>query len=103
MGPELVKMIAIEIVTVTVWLLIIFLLYIAAMTTVRVLQEPRLRKRHQEKQRENKYRPDGKPYPPAAEGMCDVCERAFDKVYHLPTGRRTCQGCYNRQEGLTDA
>ncbi len=39
--------------------------------------------------------PDGRPLPPSGRGLCDICEKPFDKVYHLPTGRRVCEGCYS--------
>lgn len=38
--------------------------------------------------------PDGRPYPPAAEGLCDRCQRAFDRVYYEPNGPRLCRDCY---------
>lgn len=51
-------------------------------------------------------REDGQAYPPADRGLCDVCARAFEKVYHLPSGQRMCEDCYRRmvhevhQQGL---
>lgn len=45
-----------------------------------------------------KFRPDGLPYPPAGRGMCDACEKAHEKVYHLPSGRRLCTDCYELLE-----
>jgi len=41
-------------------------------------------------------RPDGKgrARAPAGRGMCDVCQRTFDRVYYTPSGQRPCPGCY---------
>jgi hypothetical protein len=41
-----------------------------------------------------KIGPDGRPYPPAAEGLCDRCQRAFNRVYYVPDGPRLCAECY---------
>ena len=38
--------------------------------------------------------PDGRPLPPAARGLCDRCGIPYDRVYHLPDGRRRCESCY---------
>ncbi len=52
------------------------------------------RRRAAEAERRRKLQPDGRPYPPAARGLCDRCGRTFEKVYHLPTGERRCPPCY---------
>lgn len=41
--------------------------------------------------------PDGSPRPPMGEGMCDACQTGCDAVYYLPSGRRLCPACYERQ------
>jgi len=51
--------------------------------------------------KDQKLRPDGIPYPPSGRGMCDTCEKAYDKVYYLPDGRRICPGCYVLTETAT--
>jgi hypothetical protein len=43
-----------------------------------------------------RLREDGQPYPPADRGLCDVCARPFEKVYHLPSGQRMCEDCYRQ-------
>ena len=36
----------------------------------------------------------GRPYPPGDKGLCDNCSVAFEKVFHLDSGRRLCKECY---------
>jgi hypothetical protein len=43
-----------------------------------------------------KLDPDGVPYPPAGRGLCDECERAFERVFYLQSGRRICEDCYEK-------
>jgi len=43
---------------------------------------------------QNKYRPDGQPYPPTRRGLCDNCGLACEKVYYLSSGARLCPDCY---------
>ena len=50
--------------------------------------------RAKEKDRKEKFRPDGTAYPPFGRGFCDNCNGAFDKVYYLPSGMRLCPACY---------
>jgi hypothetical protein len=53
------------------------------------------RRREAEREAEAaKIGPDGRPYPPAAEGLCDRCQRAFNRVYYVPNGPRLCPACY---------
>ena len=78
-----------------VWLaifiaVVIFLVWVA----FKLLIWRAARKRAERKARKIRYRPDGQPYPPAGEGVCDRCERAHQKVYYMSSGRRLCPSCY---------
>jgi len=42
------------------------------------------------------HQPDGQPYPPSARGLCDNCQKPFEKVYYLQSGRRLCPDCCRR-------
>lgn len=41
--------------------------------------------------------PDGTALPPRSPGICDVCYRVADEVFHLPSGGRMCNRCYLQQ------
>jgi len=101
--PNLLKLIALHAVTVIVGLIVILLLGVAAMTMVRVWEWPRLLRNERRRRWRQKFRPDGRPYPPSAAGLCDECQQAFEKVYYMPTGRRLCPDCYNRVEPIEPA
>ena len=59
-----------------------------------------LRERHERaRHRRERFRPDGKPYPPAGRGICDRCGQPFEKVYHMPSGERLCPDDYNALHG----
>ena len=53
------------------------------------------RKQAEQAEHRRKVQPNGQPYPPAAQGLCDRCGGSFLKVYHLPAGRRFCPECYD--------
>jgi hypothetical protein len=36
----------------------------------------------------------GRPLPPFAAGLCDYCQKPFDKVYYLEGGYRACEACF---------
>jgi len=55
--------------------------------------------RAQRQARRAKYRSDGTAYPPVSMGLCDRCERACEKVYHMPSGQRLCPDCYELLHG----
>jgi hypothetical protein len=79
--------------------LLVFLLLAAAVvigiwTGVKILVLRARRKYGKAKDHHGRFRPDGRPFPPAAPGICGKCEGAFDKVYHLPDGRKLCAKCY---------
>lgn len=67
---------------------------IAAWTGTNVLFWRRRQARAVEEEHRRTHRPDGEPYPPAARGLCDRCNRVCEKVYHLPSGQRRCPACY---------
>jgi hypothetical protein len=72
-------------------------LVVALWTAIKVLIWRSRRRSEEERQIRGKLRPDGQPYPPGAPGLCQRCGRAFDVVYHLPSGERLCPGCYARR------
>jgi hypothetical protein len=42
---------------------------------------------------------DGTPLPPTAPGLCDACQKASEKVYYMPSGRRLCEACRKESSG----
>lgn len=46
------------------------------------------------------HQPDGTPWPPAGRGMCDKCQKAFERVYQMPDSSRMCPTCYFNAEGF---
>ena len=73
-------------------ILLAFFLFVTWAVVVAVRWQMWRYGRWQEKRRARaiKYRPDGLPYPPFGRGMCDRCQRAYDKVYFLEDHRRLC-------------
>jgi hypothetical protein len=63
-------------------------------TGLKILVFHTRRKLAEEEQRRRKFQPDGRPYPPAAPGICSDCQLVSDSVFHLPDGRRLCAKCY---------
>ncbi len=51
--------------------------------------------RDRDLERREKFRPDGKPYPPADRGICDCCSQLNEKVYYIQSGQRLCPDCYH--------
>lgn len=43
---------------------------------------------------EGRLAPDGRPYPPQGQGICDQCGRADTKIYYPETGRELCPDCF---------
>lgn len=74
------------------------LVIVAVITFINWRRRKARIKRAEAESHEKMFRPDGLPYPPTGRGMCDACERAFEKVYYLPTGRRLCPECYETHE-----
>ena len=81
--------------------LALLFLFILILSVIIILkwQIWRISKRHAERLAHMiKFRPDDLAYPPAGRGMCDACEKAHEKVYHLPSGWRLCTDCYESLE-----
>ena len=72
------------------------LLIIAIWTLMKMWLWRAGKRRFDQKQHELKYRPDGKPYPPAGRGLCDNCEQSCQKVYYMPSNQRLCPDCYEK-------
>jgi len=77
-----------------IFLVILFIVVIAAWTGVKVWLFRSRQKREQQRVYARTHLPDGRPIPPTGEGVCEQCQGVFDKVYHLPSGRRLCSECY---------
>lgn len=73
----------------------------AAWMLVKFLIQQRDRRRDEAQRLRDKFGRHGELLPPAAPGLCDQCGRPFDKVYHLPSGRRLCPDDYDRTLGPT--
>ena len=71
-------------------LVIATLLYAYIRATLREKGE----RRDVEASERAKYRRDGRALPPSHRGLCEGCEKVFEKVYILPSGQRFCPGCY---------
>ncbi len=82
---------------------IVLALIIAICTALKIWLWRNKRLRAEREVRQVRYRPDGQLYPPASRGLCDRCSQAYDKVYHLPSGKRLCPDCYASAEGAYDA
>jgi len=77
-------------------LAILFLMAVTAWTLLKVaLWQAEVRRAQRQADKE-RLADDGQPYPPAGRGLCDVCGKAANKVYHLSSGRRMCDDCYQR-------
>jgi hypothetical protein len=94
------------------FLLTLFLLLLTTASIIAFLTALKMR-RHwrryeilQSEWQTERFDTDGRPFPPFARGMCDSCHKAFEKVYHMPTGRRLCPACFstvaNAPGDLTD-
>ncbi len=81
------------ILTVAVLFLLLLLLLAAIWTGIKIWLFHRRQRRGEWERRRDSLRPDGRPYPPAAEGVCDRCGGVPEAVYYLPTGRKLCLVC----------
>ncbi len=48
-----------------------------------------------EEHRQQRLAPDGRPYPPFIEGICQACGKGDKKIYHSETGLAFCPACYD--------
>ena len=80
------------------FLLITAVIVIVFWTGFRIWFSRLRQRRDDDRLHEMRHRSDGRPLPPIGEGMCDRCQGVFDAVYHLPSGRRLCRGCYAETE-----
>jgi hypothetical protein len=67
---------------------------LAAWIGVKVWRQAVRERRSWAQHQVDRLGPDGKPYPPYLEGVCEVCKRGDHRVYHLKTGEMLCQRCY---------
>ena len=79
--------------------LLLVLLVVSTWTGIKVWLFRGRQRRGAQEEFNRRHRPDGTLLPPVAAGMCGQCSGAFDKVYHLPDGRRLCEQCYEETEG----
>jgi len=77
---------------------IVVIILITAILTLRnwCRWKAGVREAQQEHQREH-FRPDGQPYPPAGRGLCERCQKVYEKIYYPPGGRRLCPECYEME------
>jgi len=80
------------------WVIVILVFGAIVLTAVRALEWHNLRKRSRLRREQQKHGPDGEPYPPAGQGLCDSCQRPHDKVYFLPAGQRLCPDCFEKSQ-----
>ena len=73
---------------------IFFAVLIAAITLVKMWIARARDKRARCAEQQAKIGPNGEAYPVSGRGICHDCQRAFEKVYYLPTGRQMCPECY---------
>jgi hypothetical protein len=75
-------------------LVILFPVIITVWTLLKIAFWQAEVRRAQRQAAKERLADDGQPYPPAGRGLCDVCGKATNKVYHLSSGRRMCDDCY---------
>jgi hypothetical protein len=75
---------------------VVIVLIVAFWTSIKIWIWSVRRRKADEAEHRRRFRPDGRPYPPLARGICQGCARALDEVYHLPSGQRLCPECYHR-------
>ncbi len=73
---------------------LLVLIVVSIWTGAKIVWWQRQRRRADAAEQRRKIGPDGRPYPPAARGVCGRCARASETVYHLPGGERLCPECY---------
>ncbi|MFQ5463753.1 MAG: hypothetical protein ACE5E5_14145 [Phycisphaerae bacterium] len=74
-----------------------FVLLVTAWTTISSLIWIQQRRRAEQEHRAKAFCPDGKPFPPVAEGVCNQCGRGSRKIYFPPDsgGKELCPTCYD--------
>ncbi len=82
-----------------VFLAILSIVVIAAWTGARIWLFRMRQQREQQRVYRRDHASDGRRLPPSASGICERCEGVFEKVYHLPSGRRLCPECYAADGG----
>jgi hypothetical protein len=83
-----------------IFLSVVLILIFVAWTAAKAGLWQFRRRRFAQNENRRKIGPDGRPYPPVGRGVCQVCNRAHEEVYYLPSGERRCPACY--EELLTD-
>jgi hypothetical protein len=76
---------------------LLILLLVAGWTGLNIGLWHWRRRQSEEAEHRRRFRSDGRPYPPAARGICGRCARTCESVYHLPDGVRLCPECYDAQ------
>lgn len=79
------------------------LVIIALWTSIKIWLGHMALRRAERQRRCDRFRSDGKPYPPASRGICHRCGRSVPKVYHLPSGERLCPDDYEALHGQENA
>jgi hypothetical protein len=82
-------------------LLLLSALGVGGATAIQGLLYKRRLKKLRADWRAEHFDAQGHRLPPADRGLCQACEKAYEKVYYLPSGRRLCQACYEAVKALT--
>jgi len=72
---------------------------IAVWVTVKYIIERRRMGNMRQLRQEGRLDSSGQPLPPTAPGLCDTCQKAADKVYYMPSGKRLCEACFRNSGG----
>ena len=81
--------------------IIVVLLILGSIVTITGIKMYRTKRRQKQAQCEiqaKRIRPDGRPYPPTARGMCQNCKQVSEMIYYMPSGEKLCRGCYHQTE-----
>lgn len=76
------------------FLIIVIVFIIASWTGLNVLFFLRGKRTSDQALAAAKIGPDGRPLPPAGQGICDRCQAIPKEVYFMPEGERLCRSCY---------
>lgn len=65
-------------------------------TIIKVWQSEKREHESWELYGRDKLGPDGVPYPPCSEGICEQCGRGDRRIYHAEKGPALCPTCYDQ-------
>lgn len=68
---------------------------VAISTGLKVWLGRRREERSWQEHRQQRLAPDGQPYPPFIEGVCQECGKGDRRIYHSDAGVEHCPSCYD--------